>query len=178
MVLEVQNWPASVGDIRDAGLIPGSGRSPGGGNGNRPQYSCLENSMDRGAQWATVHGAAKSQTKLNNWAHAHTHIIEGDALGLWSWGCCPPQDVICFGGGTSLVHFNFRSPAGVQFQDCGGGLFGKDMWMKVQGPQSLAAIWIVPLVWSLPMRFKSSLCSLWFQVRRMGEIWIYYYGEL
>jgi len=44
------------------GSIPESGRSPGGGNGNPLQYSCLENSMDRGAWWATVHGVAKSQT--------------------------------------------------------------------------------------------------------------------
>ena len=46
----------------DLGLIPGSGRSPGEGNGNPLQYSCLENPMDRGAWWATVHGFAKSQT--------------------------------------------------------------------------------------------------------------------
>ena len=46
----------------DLGLIPGLGRSPGGGNGNPPQYSCLENSTDRGAWRATVHGVAKSET--------------------------------------------------------------------------------------------------------------------
>ena len=46
----------------DPGLIPGLGRHPGDGNGNPLQYSCLENFMDRGALWATVHGAAKSQT--------------------------------------------------------------------------------------------------------------------
>ena len=46
----------------DPGLIPGSGRSPGEGNGNPLQYSCLENSMDGGAWWATVHGISKSQT--------------------------------------------------------------------------------------------------------------------
>ena len=45
----VKNPPANAGDIRDKGSIPGSGRSPGGGNGNLLQYSCLENSMDRGA---------------------------------------------------------------------------------------------------------------------------------
>ena len=59
----VRNLPANAGDIRDvrdAGLIPGSGRSPGGGHGNLFQYSCLENPMDRGAWWATVHGVAKS----------------------------------------------------------------------------------------------------------------------
>ena len=46
----------------DPGSIPGSGKSPGEGNGNPPQYSCLENSMDRGAWWATVHGVTNSQT--------------------------------------------------------------------------------------------------------------------
>ena len=58
----VKNVPANAGDLRDAGLIPGLGRSPGGGRDNLLQYSCLENSMDRGAWWATVHRVAKSQT--------------------------------------------------------------------------------------------------------------------
>ena len=49
MVLVVKNPPANTGDIRDAGLIPGSGRFPGGGYGNPLQYSCLENPMDGGA---------------------------------------------------------------------------------------------------------------------------------
>ena len=53
---------ASAGEAGDVGLIPGLGRSPGVGNGNSLQYSCLENSMDRGAWPAIVHGAAKSQT--------------------------------------------------------------------------------------------------------------------
>ena len=53
---------ASAYNARDMGSIPGSGRSPGEGNGNPLQYSCLENHMDRGAWWATVHGVAKSQT--------------------------------------------------------------------------------------------------------------------
>ena len=51
----VKNLPASAGDTRDMGLILESGRSSGEGNGNKLQYSCLENSMDRGAWWATVH---------------------------------------------------------------------------------------------------------------------------
>ena len=51
-----------AGDKRDEGSIPGLGRSLGGKNGNLLKYSCLENPMDRGAQWATVHGVAKSQT--------------------------------------------------------------------------------------------------------------------
>ena len=55
----VKNLPAKAGDL---GLIPDLGRSPGEGNGNLLKYSCLENSMDRGIQQATVHGVAKSQT--------------------------------------------------------------------------------------------------------------------
>ena len=58
----VKNLPASIGDTGDAGLIPGSGRSPGGGHGNPLQYSCLENCVDRGAWWAIVHRVSKSQT--------------------------------------------------------------------------------------------------------------------
>ena len=64
VVLVVKNLPANVGDIRDVSLIPGSGRSPGGGHGNPLQYSCLENSIDRGAWWATLHGISKSWTRL------------------------------------------------------------------------------------------------------------------
>ena len=57
----VKNLPANTGDL---GLTSGSGRSPRGGNGNPFQYSCLENLMDRGALWATVHGVTKSQIQL------------------------------------------------------------------------------------------------------------------
>ena len=60
-----KKMPASVGDARDVGLIPRSGRSPGEENGNPCQYSCLENSMGRGALWATVCGVPKSQTRLS-----------------------------------------------------------------------------------------------------------------
>ena len=58
----VKNPPANAGDGRDMGSIPGSGRSPGGGNGNLLQNFCLKNSMDRGTWWVTVRGVAKSQT--------------------------------------------------------------------------------------------------------------------
>ena len=58
----VKNLPANPGDIRDAGSTPGSRRSPGGGHDNPLQYSCLENPMDRGAWWATVHGVARVNT--------------------------------------------------------------------------------------------------------------------
>ena len=59
VALVIKNLAAKAGDIRDTGLIPGSGRCPGGGCGNPLQYSCLESPRDRGAWRATVHGAAK-----------------------------------------------------------------------------------------------------------------------
>ena len=57
---------ASAWNVGNLGSIPGSGRSPGEGNGNPLQYSCLEDPMDGGAWWATVHGVAKSQTRLSD----------------------------------------------------------------------------------------------------------------
>ena len=65
----VKNLPANAGDRRDEDSVPGSGRSPGGGHGNPLQYSCLENPMDREAWWATVHGVAKSQTRLSDFTY-------------------------------------------------------------------------------------------------------------
>ena len=63
-MLVVKNPPAKVGDTGDAGSIPVLGRSLGEGNGNPLQYSCLENSMDRGAWWTTVHGVVRVRHDL------------------------------------------------------------------------------------------------------------------
>ena len=67
----VKNPPTNAGDTRDVGSIPGSGKSPGGGRGSPRQYSCLGNPTDRGAWQATVHGVAKSPTRLST----HTAAI-------------------------------------------------------------------------------------------------------
>ena len=68
VLLLMKNLSTNAGDVRDTGstpsLIPGSGRSPGGGHGNQLQYSSLENPMDRGAWWARVHRVTKSWTRL------------------------------------------------------------------------------------------------------------------
>ena len=64
----VKNLLTNTEDTGDVGLVPGSGRSPGVGNGNPLQYSCLKNSMGRGAWWAAVHGVAESWTRLSKHA--------------------------------------------------------------------------------------------------------------
>ena len=79
VVLVVKNPPANAEDVRDTGSIPGLGRSPGQGHGNSPQYSCLENPMDRGAWQVMVHRVAKSWTGLKH-------------LALHVWLNCVPQN--------------------------------------------------------------------------------------
>ena len=72
----VKNLPVNEGDLRDAGLIPELGRSPGGGNGIPLQYSYWENSMDRGAWRATVHGVTK-ESDTTECLSTHRHANEG-----------------------------------------------------------------------------------------------------
>ena len=86
---------ASACNAGDLGLIPGSGRSPGEGNGNPLQYSCLENSMNRGAWWATVHRVAKSETRLSDLTY----------FPRWLNGQNPPANV-----GDSSTPGSGRSP--------------------------------------------------------------------
>ena len=76
----VKNPPTNAGSTGDTGSIPGSGRSPGGGNSNPLQYSCRENSTDRGTWRATVHGVAKSQTRLSDWGCTYTQGDRGTEL--------------------------------------------------------------------------------------------------
>ena len=79
VVLVVENPPVNAGDLRDAGSIPGSGRSPGEGKGNPLRYSCLGKLMDRGPWWATVHGITKSWAQLKqlstNMHTPHTYLV-------------------------------------------------------------------------------------------------------
>ena len=78
MTQGIKNSPASAGD---GGLIPGSGRSPGGGHGNPFQYSCLETPMDRGAWWTTAYRVTKHQTQLKQLnTHAYMHRVVGTTL--------------------------------------------------------------------------------------------------
>ena len=78
MVLVVKNLPANAGGIRDTALIPGLGRSPGGGCGNPLQYSCLENPTDRGDSWATVHRVTELDLLKLLSMHTCVHIVKAD----------------------------------------------------------------------------------------------------
>ena len=95
----IKNPPANAGDAGDTCSIPGSGRSPGEGNGNLHQYSCLGNPTDREAWWVTVHGVSESRTWLS--AHTHTKMtfttetVAENRAGIrkeaWGYETCTPQ---------------------------------------------------------------------------------------
>ena len=92
----------NAGDAKDTLLVPGSVRSPGVGNGNPFQYSCLENPMDKGAWWAIVHGVEKSGTQLST--HIHTHLSDWERD---TWRQNNPCSQHSFHYSTNLIH-NFR----------------------------------------------------------------------
>ena len=91
----VKNLPANAGDSKDTDSIPGWGRSPGGGSGNPVQYGCLENPMDGGAWWSTVHGVPKSWTWLSTPARIHmwNRCLVGAQLSALWW----PRGLGCRG---------------------------------------------------------------------------------
>ena len=133
-MLVVKNLPANAGDLRDVGLIPGSGRSLGQGHSKPLQYSCLESIMDRGGCWAIVHRISESRTPLK-WLSVHAcSVNSGWGEAFWipyvKYSICtslPPdchycQPCVSFwlyfgaGTGTSLVPFtaqNFRPTKGL-----------------------------------------------------------------
>ena len=112
----VKNPSANAGNARDLGLIPGSGRSLGGGTGNSFQDSCLWNSMDRGAWWSVVNGVAKESDTLRSCTHmcTHPHTPRKPTAGNWEQGkprclcgCGPPKGN---GNNSSVVHSGIRPP--------------------------------------------------------------------
>ena len=117
----VKNPPADAGDARDEDLIPRSGGSTEEGNGNPLQYSCLENPMDRGAWWPTVHGGHK-ESDTTEQAHMHTHtslyitLIEGGAL-VWD----VLESETCSVMSNSLLSHGLYSPQNSPGQNTGMG---------------------------------------------------------
>ena len=106
VALVVKNTPANAGDIRDVGSIPGLGSSPRGGHGSLLKYSCLENPMNRGAWWATVHSIAQSRTQLKQLSMQPCKFLYGPNLtyihDYWKdhnfdyTDCCQQRDVSAF----------------------------------------------------------------------------------
>ena len=89
---------ASASNVGDPGSVPGSGRSPGEGNGNPLQYSCLENPMDGEAWWAIVHGVAKSRTRLSDFTihySLYINILTRKLIKLWDSE--KPTIIVCIG---------------------------------------------------------------------------------
>ena len=91
MARVLKDLPANAGYTRGVGSIPGSGRSPGVGNGNPLQHSCLENVLDRGAWWSTVHGIAESQTPLST----HAKFVMPQFCGSTRWYTTPLSSKNC-----------------------------------------------------------------------------------
>ena len=123
--LVVKNLPANAGDRRYTGSIPGSERSPGGGDGNPLQYSCLDNPTDRGAWRATVHEVAKSRTWLKRLSmHAHTRK---HALNEWMNAHIPrPQLMPCEASHTAPVFNSVVMPV----------IMASSLWHRVSGVPS------------------------------------------
>ena len=111
----VKNPRANAGDARDAGSIPGSGRSPGEGNGYMLQYFCLENPMDRGTWRATVHGVAKNHDLLGFWLfpkgriRALRVVVEWET-GILSWSPRIQHALTLLPWASHLPSWSFREP--------------------------------------------------------------------
>ena len=140
---------ASACHTGDLGSIPGSGRSPGEGNDNPLQYSCLENPMGGGAWWATVHGVAKSRTRLSDFTSLHSlHRCFSLLPSLWlsSFAHCLALSAAAQAPGSSwhphnLGHIGSHIPgATVQERVKVGGLaLGLDSWLSLQDPGRVRA---------------------------------------
>ena len=143
-VSAVKNPPANAGDLSS---ISRSGKSPGVGNGNPLQYSCLENSMDRGAWRAAVHGVTKSWTWLSNWAFKNGSLI----INLEIWLVRSPWCQV-------------KSKSRKQWQTSGSGHFRKQWqersgWKRSQHTQSVLFVAVVcRLSWSCLLLMVNLSC--------------------
>ena len=164
----VKNLPANAGNISDAGLIPGSGRSPGGGHGNPLPYSCLENPMDRGAWWATVHRVTESQTwlkllSLHTLFSLYKQSCEVSVFfPIYRWGSWVWLNL----GLPDLSSNNIGLPVKFKFQT---GIFHATFWTLKQKWCCLSGLSVLVNDCELPKEILSStntnmkyLCSIYY----------------
>ena len=124
VALAIRNPPANAEDVRDAGSIPGWGRSHGGGHGRLLQYSCLEHPTDRGAWRATVHGVAKSRTRLSNNTSSGGSVVKHMPIHAGHAGSDPGLGRSPGGGnGNPLQYSCLENPHGQ------GSLVGYSPWV-------------------------------------------------
>ena len=157
----VKNLPANARDTRDAGLILGSGRSPGGGNGNPFQDSCLGNPTDRGAWQATVHGVEKSRTRLRTHTHTHTNrpwcwiSFHGLICHLHSFCVCVKYLL------SSFVHLKNWVVYFLTVENSNIHIFWIQVFCQICDMQTLSLNWqfvISSLTKSLSQRKRSEFC--------------------
>ena len=141
----VKSLPANAGDIIDVGSIPRSGRSPGEGNGNPLQYPCLENSINRGAWWATVHGVTKSQ----DWSNL-AHIPRIISVYQWSLshfiGSSEVKASACNAEDLGSIPGSGRSPGEgkgnpLQYSCLENPIDGGAWWLQSMGSQRVGHDW-------------------------------------
>ena len=132
----VKNPPANAGDTEDVGSIPALGRSPGGGNGDPLQYSCLGKSMDRGAWEVVVHGVTKSWTWLSNW---HTHYKSNEQILLQGRQRAGTMSMLSY---TVCCSKHFQTPVILHWK-CWKKLefMGKVMGREEKSCQGLCKMW-------------------------------------
>ena len=152
----VKNLPANAWDARDMDLIPGSERYPGEGSGNPLQYSRLENPMDRGVWWATVHVVTKSWTQLSDWTYTrtqtHTHR-----------GICPLDLSHIYCNCILLfLSFSFFSPHFNQFYLCSSLVLRIFTFSSVQ---SLSRVQLFATPWIAAHQASLSITNSWSSLR-------------
>ena len=150
----VKNPPANAGGIRDAGSIPRSGGFPGGGHGNPLQYSCLENLMDRGVWQATVHRAAKSQTRLKQLStHEDKHTPRKKEI-IAASSSYPIFIRICQGLGKAFVFWRLSEQGHLNLVQCctpGPGNHPRDVFHLLQGEKPLEQLCVPTALQNLVM---------------------------
>ena len=154
-----KNLPTNAGDTGDVSSIPGLGRSPGGGNGNLPQYSCLENPMNRRGWKPTVHGVTESDTteQLNNLpCGLRDSLLEMKALTEPWWSLLPEHPSPCCALAIALLLWGHSWPVA-----CASSSIGQPsrlqccFWSPSQSQRasSISAQWLVPLQPRFPWPF-------------------------
>ena len=154
MARMVKNHPADAGDIRDVGLIPESGGSPGGGHGNPLQYSCLENPMDRGTWWAIVHGSQRIGRNRSYSAHTHEGNISLPLVRKYNAVIYSITTFMVNNKDVNWLKTNIREGHIL----CNAIILNNCLFCSVQ---SLSRVWIFVTLWIAARQASLSITNSW-----------------